>query len=370
MAQVLQFRRLMHFDISRLFRGWTLFLVAAAFVAGCSSSSTHEDEVVFANNTTLGRSLVLENEKVRLSILPDLGGRIYEFYWKETGHEQLYQNPAWKTVQGWGVNGCRKGYWKTIGGTEFSFPYQEHGCIYDQKFTAENMVLSGAQGVRLTFGPDDTKTLGMKFTVEITLPDHSAAFDIHTIIENVTSKTLSYQYWINAMMTPGGLDPRDAGLEFVYPASTHQMIYHGGGGKGELLPDTSHEGAINPWPTQMTLYDFFKDRWVVGWFASTLVDWQAAYSHVRNEGVLRIYKTPQGGKFFALGPTPQSLFTGTGTTQYLEMWSGLTRDFWQDTTIAPGAVVELTERWVPFQLSSPGSDVVTPLSNIVQTHHF
>ena len=48
-------------------------------------------------NYTVDRSytrLVLENDYLRLSILPDLGGRVYELIFKPTGHNEFYRNPV------------------------------------------------------------------------------------------------------------------------------------------------------------------------------------------------------------------------------------------------------------------------------------
>ena len=40
------------------------------------------------------KSWVLENEYLRVSLVPEMGGRILSIYYKPTGHEELYQNPV------------------------------------------------------------------------------------------------------------------------------------------------------------------------------------------------------------------------------------------------------------------------------------
>jgi hypothetical protein len=39
-------------------------------------------------------SLILENEYLKVILVPDFGGRILSIIYKPTGHEQLYQNPV------------------------------------------------------------------------------------------------------------------------------------------------------------------------------------------------------------------------------------------------------------------------------------
>ena len=62
------------------------------------------------------RTLNLENEYLRLTVLPDLGGHIYSCLDKRTGHEMFYANTAIKKA----LIGYR-GAWAAFG-VEFNFP--------------------------------------------------------------------------------------------------------------------------------------------------------------------------------------------------------------------------------------------------------
>ncbi|MDX1629209.1 MAG: DUF5107 domain-containing protein, partial [Fulvivirga sp.] len=53
-----------------------------------SLTSYSDTEVV----TTSFQGLVLENEWVKLCLIPEFGGRVISFIYKPTGKEQLYQN--------------------------------------------------------------------------------------------------------------------------------------------------------------------------------------------------------------------------------------------------------------------------------------
>ena len=62
------------------------------------------------------RTLHLENEHLRLSVLPDLGGRVWRCVDKANGAQMFYANPSLKFAQV-----AYRGAWATFG-IEFNFP--------------------------------------------------------------------------------------------------------------------------------------------------------------------------------------------------------------------------------------------------------
>ena len=42
------------------------------------------------------QTLTLENDYLRLTFLPEVGGRLYEVFYKPTGHRLTYRNPVLK----------------------------------------------------------------------------------------------------------------------------------------------------------------------------------------------------------------------------------------------------------------------------------
>jgi hypothetical protein len=65
--------------------------------------------------------IVLENDYLRLSLLPELGGRIYQAVFKPTGHNIFYQNPVLKPSP-WGPP--EMGWWLAAGGMEWGLPVE------------------------------------------------------------------------------------------------------------------------------------------------------------------------------------------------------------------------------------------------------
>ena len=65
--------------------------------------------------------VVIENDYLRLSFLPELGGRLYQAIYKPTGHNLFYQNPALKPSP-WGPP--EMGWWLAAGGMEWCLPVE------------------------------------------------------------------------------------------------------------------------------------------------------------------------------------------------------------------------------------------------------
>lgn len=71
--------------------------------------------------------LHLQNRYLHLTFLPQLGGRVYEFFFRVTGSNELYRNPVIKPTH-WGpVTPPGANWWLAAGGIEWGFPVPEHG---------------------------------------------------------------------------------------------------------------------------------------------------------------------------------------------------------------------------------------------------
>ena len=69
---------------------------------------------------------ILENDFLRVTLLPEFGGRILSIIYKPTGHEQLYQNPL-GLPYGIGDGNFYYDWLMVYGGIFPTFPEPEHG---------------------------------------------------------------------------------------------------------------------------------------------------------------------------------------------------------------------------------------------------
>ena len=143
--------------------------------------------------------VVLENDYLKLTFLPELGGRLYSAVAKSTGQEIFYHNPVVKpsrygVLQPWEVN-----WWLAAGGMEWAYPVQEHG--YRWGVAWEYQTSQSPTGATIILSDTAPDRVGVD--VEVFLPADSAAFTVTPRLTNDTDQTAPVQFWLNAALTLG-----------------------------------------------------------------------------------------------------------------------------------------------------------------------
>ena len=132
-------------------------------------------------------ALVVENAWLRLTFLPELGGRLYGVTDKATGEELLYQNPVIKPTH-WGPP--EQGWWLAAGGIEWCLPVEEHG--YEWGVPWNYSVSTTAEGATVTLW-DTTADDRVRAQISVHLPADQAAFTITPRLENPTGAPVTLQ---------------------------------------------------------------------------------------------------------------------------------------------------------------------------------
>ncbi len=304
--------------------------------------------------------LALSNDYLTVTLLPELGGRVYELIFKPTGHNELYRNPVLKPTQ-WGP--AEQGWWLAAGGIEWGFPTHEHG--YEWGVPWRYQVLTGTAGVTVTLRDSDAVTRPT-VTVAVHLPADRAALVMRPQIANSTAADVAVKYWTDAMLAPGAANAPSADLRFLFPGDRVTVHSRGDPGlpaAGELMGWPVHNGRdysqLGNW-----------ERWL-GFFEAPQAHgpFVGVYDSVADEGLLRVYpaEVTRGSKGFAAGwsdPLPSSWWTDNGSA-YVEVHGGLAPTFWDAVTLAPGQVVSWSEVWYPVAgiggVSAAGADAALRL---------
>ncbi|MCL4294742.1 MAG: DUF5107 domain-containing protein [Anaerolineae bacterium] len=282
----------------------------------------------------LYRAVIMENCYLQLTILPDLGGRIYRWLDKASGQNLFYQNPVIKPT-GWG----NRGWWLATGGMEWALPVDEHGLSEASAWTYTLHQGGDQVGVNLSDTEDHS---GLISEIMITLDAHHAYFTLAPRLINPTNAPVSYKFWLNAMFSLGSPQP-GAGIEFVLP---------GGGVTIHSSGDSSLPGQNQPmsWPVfnGRNLSDYGTWTSYLGFFAAPAAqdDFMGAYNHPANLGVARIFPhlVARGAKVFGPANLDPNLWTTDGSS-YFELWGGLAPTFADTVTLNPGEWVTWQERW-------------------------
>jgi hypothetical protein len=286
------------------------------------------------------RLIVMENRYLRLSIMPELGGRLYEAVYKPTGHNQLYRNPVVKPSP----FGAR-GWWLGVGGTEWAAPTEEHGLMEYLPWDAD--VQRNTDGGATVIVSATDRLTGMKVIVGVTLGPEESAYTISARMENRTARRQSGQLWANTMLAPGGTNYIPPRTRFVVP--TDQMVVHST--DDPALPPA--RGVIG-WPRHegRDLSDLSTWQGWLGAFAlpgPTRGSFAAVYNLDADEGMVKTFdggKMP-GLKIFSFGPNFDPQLYTDDRSGYVELWGGITPTFWDNAVFQPNTALGWVERWQP-----------------------
>jgi len=135
------------------------------------------------------RTLNLENEHLRVSVLPDLGGRLWRCVDKANGAQMFYANPSLKFAQV-----AYRGAWATFG-IEFNFPVShnwmtsspvDYALVNDQDGSASIVV----GNVDLVYA--------MQWRVALTLRPGRSVLEQSTTLYNPSDTRHRFYWWTNA----------------------------------------------------------------------------------------------------------------------------------------------------------------------------
>ena len=233
------------------------------------------------------RLIILENRYLRLGILPDLGGRIYEATFKPTGNNEFYSNPVVKPTN-WGppsppypegVN-----WWLGAGGLEWNFPVEEHGYEFGTSWGFDHVTLPNG-GVMVTLytrtGPQSPYAV-----VDIILPPDTAYFVVQPRITNPWGGPFKFKWWDNAMLAPGPANKPGPDLRFIFPAS--EVTVHST--KDLTLPNP---GQPMSWPIfqgrDMSRLGNWKEYFGAFERPAAQGNYAGVYDTAADEGMLRIF---------------------------------------------------------------------------------
>lgn len=164
------------------------------------------------------KEVVLENDYVKVSIFPEIGGKIWGAIEKSTGNEFVYYNSVVKFR-----DIAMRGPW-TSGGLELNFgiightPTTSTPVDYDIQTNDDGSVSCFLSATDLI-----TRT---RWETEVNLQKNKAYFTTKTTYHNPTPLTQPYYQWIN------GAFQAEGDLEFCFPGS-HWI---------------GHDGEANEWP--------------------------------------------------------------------------------------------------------------------------
>ena len=157
------------------------------------------------------RVITLENEFIRVELMPELGGRIYSAMDKRTGYDFLYKQHVIKPA----LIGLL-GSWIS-GGCEFNWPCHHR----PSSFMPVDVEIEKEESGAVTVWMSENEPLDrMKGMVGVRLAPGEARFDTRMKVYNRTAQRHSFLWWENAAV------PVNEQYRLVFPPDVHYVQFH------------------------------------------------------------------------------------------------------------------------------------------------
>lgn len=142
------------------------------------------------------RIFSIENEFLRIGVLPDLGGRVLSVFDKIANREALYRNHVVKYAR-IGIRGAF-----LAGGIEWNFP---NGHTVTTSSPVDCSLLSTRDGSASVMFGDLERVSRMRWSVTLTLRPGNASFEARIRLDNRTALPNRFWFWANsaAPVSPG-----------------------------------------------------------------------------------------------------------------------------------------------------------------------
>lgn len=257
------------------------------------------DDITDFKIVTSYHAVFLENEYLRITVLPELGGRIYSAYDKIGGREIFYKNSVIKPALV-----ALRGAWIS-GGVEFNFPKGHSTTTVSPLLYVINRYPDGSAGVVVG---NRERINGMKWLVEIKLYPERAYIETKISLYNPSLFPHRFYFWSNAAV------PAHEKMQFIYPISS---AYYG----STTVRYPINEGVDLSW--------YINHKFAVDLFARDCKDdFFCAYDHSADFGTVHFASRfdAVGKKFFTWGSADDGLIwaeiLSDGDGPYCEIQSG------------------------------------------------
>lgn len=309
-------------------------------------------------------TVVLENGYLQVTLLPEYGGRILSIVHKPTNRELLYQNPL-GTPYLMHEDIFYYDYLVILGGIFPSFPEPEHGKYWNHPYDFE-VVSETAEAVTVRMSRQDDLDLAagvperydvgrtdVLVELEVTLRAGSTSLELDTKLTNTRSSSVSeFEYWTVTTLAPGSppgetaipLDTRIlAAMDRVHLLESSWSWF---GSAEERV-----SGEVFTW-NNLSHFENWVDQGTAFANPRYEANWSGLVNYENDTGILRVSgdgQTP-GLKLWTFGRDSLSVDI-SDSDQWLrptiEMWHGVTPEFWERGSMAAGEVRAWRDSFFP-----------------------
>ncbi|WP_371790171.1 DUF5107 domain-containing protein [Streptomyces sp. NBC_01471] len=278
-------------------------------------------------------TIVIENDRLRATVLPGLGGRIHSLFHKPSGRELLYRNPVLQPAD-FALNGA----WFS-GGIEWNIGATGHTALSCAPLHAALVTApDGGEMLRLW---EWERLRDLPFQVDLWLPADSDFLHVGVRIRNPHEQPVPTYWWSNIAVPEGPstrvLAPADEAWHFGYERSLRRVPVPDWNGADRTYSLRSEYPA-----------DYFYEvpREARKWIASLDGDGrglvQTSTDQLRGRKLF-LWGSGTGGRRW------QQWLTEPGTGGYAEIQAGLARTQLEHVRLEAGAEFSWLEAYGPLE---------------------
>lgn len=277
------------------------------------------------------RAIFLENQYLKCTVLPDIGGHIYTCVDKISGKPMFYANPSIKKAQ----IGYR-GAWAAFG-EEFNFPVSHNWVSMSPVDFAFGAHADGSGSVWV--GNID-RVYGMQWQVELVLRPGSTVLEQHTTLYNRGDLRHRYYWWSNTGVQVWNDSRVEYPMRFVASHGFTDVYTWPIGPQGDRDLSVIKNHTLGP-------VSYFihgsREPFMGIWHPET----QTGVAHYAE------YRELPGKKIWSWGVDPAGLAWRTALSDnesaYVEVQGGLFRNQETYAFLDPGQAIRFTEYWMPVR---------------------
>ncbi|MBN1815803.1 MAG: DUF5107 domain-containing protein [Sedimentisphaerales bacterium] len=286
------------------------------------------------------QAVYLENEYVKLCVLPQIGGRIFSARDKTNGYDFFYRQHVVKPV----LIGML-GAWIS-GGVEWNFPHHHRARTF---MPMDSMIVENPDGSKTLWLAELERRHRMRFVLGMTLYPGRSYVEVTAKIFNRSPITYSFLYWANPAVHV------DETYQVLFPPDTEYVVQHA-------------KNEFSEWPISSSRYGGFRyDAADISWWKNlpkpvsffcwgSEADFFGGYDHGKEAGVAYVsnHHIAPGKKFFTFGCGEQGKMWDKMLTDsdgpYLELMAGAFSDNQPDYSwIQPYEVKTVRQYWYPIR---------------------
>ncbi len=288
------------------------------------------------------RAVYLENEFVKICVIPELGGRLFSAVDKTDNYDFFYRQHVIKPA----LIGML-GAWIS-GGVEWNVPHHHRASTF---MPVDYKLEQNQDGSATVWVGETELRQRLKWMVGLTLQPGRSWVEATGRVVNPTPFTTSFLYWANVSVHA------DSSYQVIFPPSVDWGVYHA-------------KNAFTRWPWSDNVFnglDGYAGGRDLSWWKNhpspisifafeSREDFMGGYNHGLEAGVLHVadHHLVPGKKLWEWGPGTVAQAWDKILTDsdgpYIEIMVGAYSDNQPDYSwIQPGEVKTFTQRWYPIR---------------------